>query len=159
LNPKPLTIYEPEWNITWTMLNKNNPLTGFIFDITGFMILMGGCLMIIEKRREKRTRSIKDLPKSNIFINALLGGMIITGFIVEGARIAMTGSPEGSQFAFIGYIMSRALLKFHLNGVYSYLWYLHAVLSAAFIACLPFSRMFHVFVAPLSLFLKGASRN
>jgi nitrate reductase gamma subunit len=153
-----LSLLNPEWDITWMMLDKNNPVAGLIFDITGLFILMGGCLIVIEKKRDKKLQNIKDLPKSNILVNALLGGMIITGFIVEGARIAMTGSPEGSQFAFLGYLISRALLNYHLNGIYAYLWYLHAVLTAVFILCLPFSRMFHIFTAPLSLLLRGASK-
>lgn len=153
-----LSLFHPEWNITWVMLDKNNPVTGLLFDITGLMILMGGLLKIIEKRTDKKLSSIKELPKSNALFNVLLGAMIITGFVVEGARITMTGSPEGSQFAFIGYGISRIISDYHLNGLYAYLWYIHAIITAAFIACLPFSRMFHIFTAPLSLFLSGASR-
>lgn len=153
-----LSLFNPEWDVTWMMLDKNNPVTGMIFDITGLMILMAGCLMVIEKKKNKKLQNIRGLPKSNTLVNSLLGGMIITGFIVEGARIAMTGSPEGSQFAFIGYLISRILLNYHLNGVYAYLWHLHAVLTAVFIACLPFSRMFHIFTAPLSLLLSKVSK-
>lgn len=152
------SLFNPEWNITWVILDKNNPVTGFIFDITGLMILMGGCLMVIDKRADKNLRDIRALPKSNVPFIALMASMIVSGFIVEGVRIAMTGSPEGSQFAIIGYLISRVLSDYHLNGLYAYLWYIHAVLTALFIACLPFSRMFHVFTAPLSLFLKGVSK-
>ena len=153
-----LSLLNPEWNITWVMLDKNNPATGFLFDLSGLMILTGGCLMVIEKRLDKKMHDIKGLPKNDIPVHILLGGMIITGFIVEGVRIAMTGSPEGSQFAFIGYGIGRIISGYRLNGIYAYLWYLHAVLTAVFIAYLPFSRMFHIFTTPLSLFLRGVSR-
>jgi nitrate reductase gamma subunit len=89
----------------------------------------------------------------------LLGCIIITGFVAEGARIAMTGNPPGSQYAFIGFYISKGLRDFNLNEIYSYLWYIHAVISAIFIAYIPFSRMFHIFIAPLSLLLNRASRD
>ena len=152
------SLFKPEWNITWVMLDKNNPVTGLIFDITGIIILMGGVLMVFEKKRDKNIRSFKNLPKSNVLVNLLLGGMIITGFIVEGARIAMTGCPAGSEFSFVGFWISRFFSGYHLNGLFAYLWYLHAVITAAFIACLPFSRMFHIFTAPLSLLLRGEAK-
>jgi nitrate reductase gamma subunit len=152
-----LSLSYPEEGITRLMLDKNNPAAGLIFDITGLMILMGGCLMVIEKKRERKKINIKAMPKGSIIVNALLGGMIVSGFIVEGARIAMTGSPEGSQFAFVGFFISRILTDYNLSGIYAYLWYLHALLTAAFIAYLPFSRMFHIFTAPLSLISRKVS--
>jgi glycopeptide antibiotics resistance protein len=85
-------------------------------------------------------------------------GIIISGFILEGARIAMTGAPLYSQYSFIGYLISRLMTGFHLNGIYAYLWYLHAVITCAFIALLPFSSMKHLFMAPLSLGIKAASK-
>jgi nitrate reductase gamma subunit len=139
------------------MLDKNSPVTGFLYDFSGLLILTGGCLMILERRKNRVLMGIQNLPKNKSFIHALLGGMIITGFILEGVRISMTGTPEGSEFSFIGYVISRLLTGFELTGIYIYLWYLHTIVNGAFIACLPFSRMFHIFVAPLSLALKAMS--
>jgi nitrate reductase gamma subunit len=152
-----LSLYNPEWDTTWSMINKNNPLTGFLFDFSGMLILLGGCLMVLEKRADKARNSIQDMPEGKSFIHVLLGLIIITGFILEGARIAMTGSPDGSEFAFIGYGISRVLVNVDLQGIYIYLWYIHAVITGAFIAYLPFSRMVHVIVAPLSIYIKAVS--
>ncbi len=155
-----LSLTEPQWRLTQAMLDKNNPVTGLVFDITGLLILAGGCLMLLNKWMDRKKKNgIKGLPKDNNFIQVLLGCIVITGFIAEGARIAMTGSPDGSQYAFIGHLVSRVFMDYYLNGLYVYLWYTHAVLTAVFIACLPFSRMFHIFLAPLSLLLKGASKD
>lgn len=152
-----LSLCRPDWELTWSILDKNSPVTGFLYDLSGLFILAGGCFMIMEKRSNRILRGIQALPKDNLFIYFLLGGIIISGFVLEGARISMTGSPEGSEIAFIGYGISRFLRQFDLGGIYIYLWYLHAIITGAFVACLPFSRMFHVFVAPLSLILKAAS--
>jgi nitrate reductase gamma subunit len=86
-----------------------------------------------------------------------MGGIIIFGFILEGMRIAMTGTPQGSQYAFLGYIISRLFTGADLTGVYGYMWYLHAILTGAFVAYLPFSRMFHMIMAPVVLAMNAAS--
>ncbi len=143
----------------WILLDKNHPVTGFFFDITGLIILAGGCLMFIEKRIRRKKNSIKGLPEKVSLMSLLIMGIIITGFFIEGARIAMTGGPLYSQYSFIGYIISRFMTGFHMNGIYVYLWYLHAVITCLFIALLPFSSMKHIFIAPVSLGIKAVSKD
>jgi nitrate reductase gamma subunit len=38
-----------------------------------------------------------------------------------------------------------------LPAVYGFVWYLHAVLTGAFVAYLPFSRLLHIIIAPVVL--------
>jgi hypothetical protein len=153
-----LSIWFQGSDSIWILLDKNHTATGLFFDITGLMILAGGCLMFIERRISKKKRDIKNLPYKISFISLLVLGIIITGFVLEGARIAMNGAPLNSQYSFIGYSISRLMAGFYLNGIYAYLWYLHAVITCAFIALLPFSSMKHLFMAPLSLGIKAASK-
>lgn len=152
------STYFPEWGGAWVMLDKNNPVTALLFDITGIIILFGGCCMILQKRAAKRRNGIRNLPETNSLIHILLGGIIITGFFLEGARISMTGSPAGSEYAFIGYAIGGLLHNFNLTGVYSYVYYFHAAVTGLFVACIPFSRMFHIIIAPLSAAIKAASK-
>jgi nitrate reductase gamma subunit len=74
------------------------------------------------------------------------------GFVLEGLRIALSGYPQGSAYAFAGDALSRI---FHgaagLDDIYGYVWYGHAVLTGLFVAYLPFSRMFHMILAPVFL--------
>jgi nitrate reductase gamma subunit len=142
----------------WILLDKNHPATGLFFDVTGLMILAGGCFMFIERRISKKKRDIKGMPDKINCAAILVLGIIITGFILEGVRIAMTGAPLYSQYSFIGYHLSRLMIGFHLNGIYAYLWYLHAVITCAFIAMVPFSSMKHLFMAPVSLGIKAVSK-
>ena len=81
---------------------------------------------------------------------------MIVGFILEGMRIGMTGTPQGSQFAFLGYTISRLFGGADLTGIYGYIWYLHAIFTGAFVAYLPFSRMFHMIMAPVVLAMNAA---
>jgi nitrate reductase gamma subunit len=44
-----------------------------------------------------------------------------------------------------------------LVDVYGYVWYIHAVLTGAFMAYFPFSRLMHIIIAPLVLTINAAS--
>jgi hypothetical protein len=89
-----------------------------------------------------------------------MSGIIIFGFILEGMRIAMTESPPGSGYAFLGYGISRFFTGIsELTDIYGYIWDAHTVLTGAFVAYLPFSRMIHILLAPVSLALNAASQH
>jgi nitrate reductase gamma subunit len=45
-----------------------------------------------------------------------------------------------------------------LTDIYGYLWYVHAIFTGAFVAFLPFSRMFHMVMAPVSLAINAAAK-
>ena len=143
---------------TWYefLLNNNDPATAMLFDLTGILVVFGAVAAVargIAKRRER----LPVLPKQDYAALSLLGGVVIVGFVLEGMRIAMTGVTWGASGAFIGYPISRLFAGWRaLAGVYGFAWYLHAILTGAFAAYLPFSRMFHVLVAPLSLAIRGA---
>ena len=69
----------------------------------------------------------------------------------------MTGYPAGSAYAFVGDAVSRFFFGVTgLEDIYGYVWYIHAVLTGAFVAYLPFSRMFHIVLAPVLLVLNAA---
>ena len=42
-----------------------------------------------------------------------------------------------------------------LSEIYGYIWYLHAFLTAAFLVYLPFSKMFHLIMAPVVIALNA----
>jgi len=141
----------PEWSGAWVMLDKNHPITAFLFDLTGVMVISGVVLILIRKRLSASEDKLKGLPKPDWPAYSLLGGIIIAGFILEGMRIAMTASAESAYYAFLGYTISRLFAGTGLTDMYGYVWYLHAILTGAFVAYLPFSRMFHMIMAPVSL--------
>ena len=99
------------------------------------------------------------MPKIDWPAYSLLGGIIVVGFILEGMRIAMTGTQGGVSYAFLGYAVSRIFAGVSLTSIYGYVWYLHAILSGAFVAYLPFSRMLHMIMAPVSLALRAAGKH
>jgi len=152
------SLRRPEWSGAWMMLNKNHPLTAFFFDLSAMMIMIGIFGMMIRRVQKRSEEKLSGLPTADWAAYTLLGSIIIVGFILEGMRIAMTGSPAGASFAFIGDAVSRMLVGIELTGIYGYVWYLHAILSGAFLIYLPFSQMFHMIIAPLSLAMNAAAK-
>jgi nitrate reductase gamma subunit len=145
------SLWKPEWPVVWDMVNKNHPLTGFLFDLTGVMILVGVGLAFARGWRNRKSRA-PGLPQQDRLALGLIAAMVIVGFLLEGMRIALNGYPEGSEYSLVGY--GLALLFTQPRGlveVYGFMWYIHAILTGAFIAYIPFSRLMHIIMAPLIL--------
>ena len=141
------------------MLNKNDPLTAFVFDLTGIMLILG-VFLALGRGLVKDLRKIQGLPRQDRLALALIGAIVAVGFVLEGMRIAMTGGPDGSEYALVGYGLSMLFsASSGLNKVYGYIWYLHAVLTGIFIAYLPFSRLFHIILAPVTLVMKAVAES
>ena len=151
------SLWWPQWPATWSMLDKNHPWTAFLFDLSGILVLVGVAGMIVRRFQTKSSGSPPGLPAADWPGYALLGSIMIIGYLLEGMRMAMTGSPGGAPYAFVGDAVSRMLTGLELTGIYGYVWYLHALLTGAFIVYLPFSRMFHMIMAPVVLAMNAAS--
>jgi nitrate reductase gamma subunit len=153
------SVWRPEWTPVWDMLNKNHPTTAFLFDLTGIMVILGAVMALI-RGLLKRSPRLPDLPGQDILALGLIAGIVILGFVLEGMRIAMTGWPSGATSAFLGFAVSRIFTDpARLAGAYGYVWYAHALLTGAFVAYLPFSRMLHIIMAPVVLILNAVSEN
>ncbi|MFC1859550.1 respiratory nitrate reductase subunit gamma [Thermodesulfobacteriota bacterium] len=141
----------------WFMLDKNHPFSAFLFDLTGVMILLGIVFAFLRGSFE-RQKKIAGLPDQDRWALGLIGGVVVAGFFLEGLRIAMAGWPPDSIYAFLGYGISRIFSNpIELTAVYGYIWYLHAVLTGAFFAYLPFSRLTHMIIAPIVLAMNAVS--
>jgi nitrate reductase gamma subunit len=145
------SIWKPEWSWVWAMLDKNNATTGFLFDVTGSMIILGVVMAFI-RGGLRRSSQLPGLPRQDRVALGLIAGIIAVGFVLEGMRISMTGTPGGAEYSFLGYGLSILLSEAKgLTGLYGYLWYIHAILTGAFFAYLPFSRLLHIILAPVIL--------
>ena len=152
------SLWTPESSLPWTMLDKNSPATGFLFDISGLMILVGVILAAIRRVRAA-SRAASGLPKPDWPALGIIGGIVIVGFILEGMRISMTATPPGSGYSFVGYGLSRLFADgATLPDIYGYVWYLHAILTGAFVAYLPFSQLLHIIAAPIVMISNAVSQ-
>jgi nitrate reductase gamma subunit len=153
------SLCRPDGSATWILLDKNHPATAFLFDLTGMMVILGIVCAVARRARRGSAETLPGLPRPDWAANGLLPGIFLVGFLLEGMRIAMTGSPSGAEFAFVGYGLSRLFSGVDLSVLYGYVWYAHAILTGIFVAYLPFSRMIHMITVPLALALKAGSEH
>ncbi|NWF93616.1 MAG: cytochrome c3 family protein [Syntrophaceae bacterium] len=144
---------------TAVLLDKNYPPMAFAYDLLGLCIIIGtGAAMM----RRFQNRAQKAIPGGQDYIViGLIGAILITGFLVEGMRILLTGIPAFVAMAsFLGYPLSLFLNLFPIRweGLYPYAWYAHAILTGVLVAYLPFSKMFHILIDPLVFVVKAFSR-
>ena len=148
--------YAPEWSLTWILVDRHHPVTAFAFDLTGVAVILGVCLAVLRKW-SRHSQELPGLPKQDLPALALIGGVVAVGFALEAMGIAMAHRPAGGGFAFAGYLLSGLFSGSQgLNTAYSYVWYAHALLTGAFVAYLPFSRMLHILTAPLVMMVNAA---
>lgn len=152
------SLWAPGRDWPWAMLDKNHPLHGMFFDATGLMIIVGAALAALRSASGPSAK-LPAMPRRDHLLPGLLGAIVAGGFVLEAMRIAMTGYPPGSAYAFVGDALSRFFFGVAgLEDIYGTVWYIHAVLTGAFAACLPFSRMFHIVLAPVLLAVNAAGR-
>jgi nitrate reductase gamma subunit len=151
------SLWNPRSSWVWVMLDKNRALTGFLFDLTGMMLIVG-VILGLNRGAERRQTQPADLPRQDRMALLLIGAIVVVGFLLEGMRIHMTGYPPGSLWSFAGYGLGIFCAGLTLNGVYGYVWYLHAVLTGAFVAYIPFSRLAHIILAPVVLAMNAANK-
>ncbi len=140
------------------LLDKNYPPVAFIYDFLGLCIIIGVSGAIVRRIQGKTPKSVTG--GQDYVVLGLVGAILLTGFWVEGMRILLTAVPLSAALpSFMGYPISLLLNIFPVRWdvVYPYGWYVHAILTGALVAYLPFSKMFHILVSPLVLLTKAGA--
>jgi Fe-S oxidoreductase/nitrate reductase gamma subunit len=121
-------------------------------DVAGLM-LGAGLLWALVRRyllrvpRLERTWSAAGVPLALLLV-------VATGYLSEGCRLAAQ-APDWGGWSFLGWQISALWPDPDTAlGLYPAFWWLHALLSLGLIAWLPWSRLFHLLAAPVSLSLK-----
>ena len=148
-----LSLFLPDGSVTAAMLNKNTAVRAVFFDVTGLMILAGAAAAVFRQKTDQ-DQKIASLPRPGRGMPAMIGLIVLVGFILEGLRIAMTGWPDGAAWAFLGYGISQLVKGMTgLADLYGYVWYAHAMVTGAFVGLIPFTRMSHIITAPIALMI------
>ena len=91
----------------------------------------------------------------------IIGVVAAGGFILEGARILVTElTAEKAVYSFVGYgaaLVLRSMAE-DWRGIYGVLWWIHSAAWAVFLAYLPFGKLKHIVITPLSLLLREGVR-
>jgi len=124
-------------------------------DIAGLAVLAGLILFAVKRYLLKSDRY---RTTWNDFTSLfLIFTIIITGFMLEGIRLQVTKvtwagwSPVGLWFGgFFNGIDIPAMIKTH-----RFLWWLHLILFLTLFAWIPYSKMRHIFLGPVNIFLRS----
>ena len=153
------SLWKPDWPIVWVMIDKNHPVTAFLFDLSWNIDILGVVLLLI-RRGITRSRQATGLPSQDHIPKIFVAAIVLIGFTLEGMRMAMTGWPGGAEFAYVGYGISLLFSNpAALTDIYGYVWYIHTLVVGAFFAYLPFSRSIHTILAPLVLIMNAATES
>jgi Fe-S oxidoreductase/nitrate reductase gamma subunit len=143
---------------------KGNVYLGvsLLLDVGG-LLLLAGLGMAAYRRYVIRPAKLDNLLDDGLTLT-LLFLIIITGFAVEGLRIATTeldAHPDWSVWSPVGFVFAKAFsgLGEDVNlTLHRVLWWSHMSISLGGIAYvfLGFSRLTHIFVSPLNMFLRSA---
>lgn len=118
------------------------------YDVTGAMMLLG-CMLALYWRltvQNKPERKFSDTP-----MVLFLLVVVLTGFMVEGHRMAQSPALSEHAFSMFGQLFAStmAAIGFTAPEAYKPLWLVHVIASCALIAYLPATRLIHTCAVPL----------
>jgi Fe-S oxidoreductase/nitrate reductase gamma subunit len=145
----------------WVPVFHRQILVGYFYltfetclDAFGLVALAGLLLAVIRRVALKP----KNLPSSrdDVFIFSILIVIILTGYLMEGIRLAVDKPPWG-PWSFVGYqvanlLTARGLVGPSLVRFYNGLWWFHALLAFTAVASIPYTKLFHILTSPLNAF-------
>jgi len=150
-------IAEP---LGWVFLRGTFYLVfSFLMDLFGLAVL-AGVLLALYRRYVQRPDGLgyqgrSDSTADDAVVLLLLGGIIVTGFIIEALRIRVT-VPPWEVWSFGGWMLAKAFAAVdpgQAKLLHKTTWWIHTFLSLGFIAYIPYSRLLHIITTPANHFL------
>ncbi len=96
--------------------------------------------------------------RDDAIMHGLLFAILITGFVIEGARMAVTELPHDPALAVwspVGLLIAQGLSTMgegSLRILHQALWWLHFALVIGFICAIPFTKFRHIFTTTANYF-------
>lgn len=134
-------------------LTKDTPWFAFMNDFFGLALPLGVGAAVWRRFVVRMPQLTSDF--FDRLLMSLLGLVIVTGFLVEGTRLAKDAVPwSAAKYSFAGAWVASLWAGPHgAASWYAPIWWGHAAMSLAFVVCLPFTKLFHMMASPLSLLL------
>ena len=132
-------------------------------EIFGLAVLVGIIIALYRRYIQKQDRLTTDGKPDTIADDAivlvLIGGIIITGFLIEALRLYVNVNVDGftwGKWSFVGYALSQTLTGVSYDTariLHKWMWWIHAFIAMGFIAYIPYSRLLHMFTAPANQYM------
>jgi Fe-S oxidoreductase/nitrate reductase gamma subunit len=122
-------------------------LFSVVLDLAGLAAIV--CLLGLLVRRYIVRPPGLESKKDDLIMHGLLLVILITGFVIEGARMAVTelGTPL-ALWSPVGLLVAKSLAGMSepaLRTLHLGLWWFHLLLAVGFIAIIPFTKLRHIF--------------
>ncbi len=136
---------------------------------------IAGILLALFRRYVLRPKRLETAADDAVILTGLLV-ILVTGFFIEGLRMATAGdqwalwSPAGlviarwfgatlgaggALAAVSGASATGAAALAGMEAWHRYLWWFHMLLAVGLVSYMPYSKLFHVFLAPTNQFLRN----
>ena len=146
------------WNDIWEIAEHPIRLAfDFAFDFFGTMVLVGCLLAFMWRIKVSNTQEQKYSDTPSVVFLFLV---VLSGFLLEGARLALDGLPVGSGYSFCGWIFASMSPDESglLASAYTPLWYFHVFGSLGFIVYIPAHRLAHSCATPVGRLMHSQKR-
>jgi Fe-S oxidoreductase/nitrate reductase gamma subunit len=124
-------------------------LFSLVLDLAGLVAILM-LLGLLVRRYLVRPKGL-ETGRDDALMHGLLLAILVTGFLIEGARMAVTEVPGRMELAVwspVGLVTAQALTGLGegtLRALHSGLWWGHLVLVMGFIVAIPFTKFRHIF--------------
>jgi Fe-S oxidoreductase/nitrate reductase gamma subunit len=134
-------------------------LQGTFYKLFSLALDLGGLIALLTlfgfgvRRFLYRPKGLEIVP-DDYLIHFGLAAILLTGFFIEGARMAATEmrtDPALAWFSPVGRLAALTMTGLDtaaLTALHRWLWWLHFFLAMGLIAALPFTKLRHLFTAP-----------
>lgn len=137
--------------------DKDQPFLAALHETLGFLVLLGGLTAAL-RRRSRRAPYLPNERPDRIVIGLLLL-VTASGYPLESLRLLMEQVPPAvARYSYLAWPLARLVEPLGLDWAAWHFWAFqaHVLASVALFVYWPFSKMMHVFVAPLTA-AQGAS--
>ncbi len=129
---------------------KDGAPLAVLFELGGLSII-AGVMLVIGRRLLLPGERLRGVA-SDYIAPLLMALVLATGFLTEAFRLLAEDVPAAAaRYSFVGSALAGVLGGWGTDWVsaHDYMWLVHAILSFAFIAYIPYGKFFHFMVAPL----------
>ncbi|MBC2716305.1 MAG: hypothetical protein HF978_13430 [Desulfobacteraceae bacterium] len=125
----------------------------------GGLILLGGIIIALVRRYILKPDELHTISDDAVVI-WLLFAVTVTGYGCEMVRLLARPESIDAGYSFVAYLLFPLIKWVHPGEIMVTLaFYFHGILSMALIAYIPFSKLKHMFTAPLNVaFVSSGSR-
>ena len=127
-----------------------------VLDIAGLIVIfMLGALFVRRYFIKPEGLETRD---DDIIIHTLLFSILITGFLIEGARMAATEivqNPALANFSPVGKLVAQAFMGFDEQSIrtsHKVFWWIHMALVLGFFCAIPYTKLRHIFTTSANAF-------